>query len=148
MGTQVEQTTRRKDMGYMTDGLTFNVLRAANQRRLPTFKNAKGGPAHEKPDGSDWKLSAWSNASFGELGEAANLIKKIERGDFTLDEARDKLADELADAVTYIDLLAARAGINLGQAVIRKFNVVSKRVDSDISIREDGSDWYYNKDLR
>ena len=41
-------------MGYMTDGLSFNVLRAANTRRMPQFKNAKGEPAHEKEDGSDW----------------------------------------------------------------------------------------------
>lgn len=140
---QVESTNRRAAMGYMTDGLTFNVLRAANQRRLPTFKNAKGGPAHEKPDGSDWKLSAWSNAAFGELGEAANIVKKIERGDFTLEEVRDRLASELADVVTYLDIYAAQAGIDLGKATIDKFNEVSKRVDSAVHIREDGSDWYY-----
>ncbi len=75
-------------MGYMTDGLTFNTLRGANRARLPQFKNRRGEPAHSEPDGSDWKLSAWCNAVTGELGELANLIKKIERGDMTLDEAR------------------------------------------------------------
>ena len=64
-------------MGYMTDGLTFNALRGANRARLPQFKNGKGEPAHSKPDGSDWCLAQWCNAVTGELGEAANLIKKI-----------------------------------------------------------------------
>jgi hypothetical protein len=55
----------------MADTLTFAELRTANMARLPQFKNAKGEPAHSKPDGSDWLLSAWCNATLGELGEAA-----------------------------------------------------------------------------
>ena len=114
--------------------LTFAQLRDANRRRLPQFKNRKGEPAHSKPDGSDWKLSAWSNAILGELGEAANIIKKIERGDFTLDEARPLLAKEFADAATYLDLAAQQAGIDLGTAVVEKFNEVSERVGSDVRL--------------
>lgn len=130
-------------MGYLTDGLTFNTLREANKRRLPTFKNAQGDPAHSEPDGSDWALSAWCNAVTGELGEAANLIKKIERGDITLDMAREDLAKEFADVVTYLDLLAFRAGVDLGLATIDKFNEVSRRVGSPVRILEDGSDYVF-----
>ena len=72
----------------MNQTMTFAALRAANVARLPRFKNRKGEPAHSQPDGSDWALSTWSNAVLGELGELANLIKKVERGDLTLDEAR------------------------------------------------------------
>lgn len=128
-------------MGYMTDGLTFNTLRGANIARLPQFKNRKGEPAHSTLDGSDWKLSAWCNAVTGELGEAANIIKKIERGDMTLDEAREDLAKEFADIVTYLDILAMRAGVDLGEATVNKFNEVSKRVGSSIRISAD--DWYF-----
>lgn len=127
-------------MGYMTDGLTFNVLRGANMARLPEFKNSKGLPAHSEKDGSDWKLSAWCNAVCGELGEAANLIKKVERGDLSLEEAREDLAKEFADIVTYLDILAMRAGVDLGKATMNKFNEVSKRVGSTIRISE--FDWY------
>jgi len=130
-------------MGYMTDGLTFNVLRQSNNKRMPHFKNSKGEPAHAKPDGSDWKLSAWSNAVAGEVGESANIIKKIERGDLTLDEARDTLAAELADIATYLDILAKQAGIDLGRAIITKFNTVSTRIGSPVRIKEDGSDYQY-----
>lgn len=125
----------------MTNGLTFNTLREANKARLPTFKNAQGKLAHSEQDGSDWSLSQWSNAVLGELGEAANLIKKIERGDFTLEETREELAKEFADVMTYLDLLAMRAGVDLGRATMDKFNEVSDRVGSPVKLRAD--DWYY-----
>lgn len=127
-------------MSYGTNGLTFNTLRGANTARLPEFKNRRGEPAHSEPDGSDWKLSAWCNAVTGELGELANLIKKIERGDMTLDEARQDVADELADVVTYLDILAFRCGVDLGRATMEKFNRVSERVGSAVWV--DADDWH------
>lgn len=114
--------------------MDFSTLRNANLRRLPQFKNSKGEPAHSQPDGSDWSLAEWCNAVTGELGEAANLIKKVQRGDYTLDEARQDLADEFADIVTYLDILAMRAGVDLGEAVRNKFNLVSTRVGADVFI--------------
>lgn len=114
--------------------LRFGTLRRANSMRLPQFKNPKGEPAHKEPDGSDWALSAWCNAVCGELGEAANLIKKIEGGYFTLEEKREELGKEFADIVTYLDILAARAGVDLGEAVAMKFNEVSERVGSTVRI--------------
>jgi NTP pyrophosphatase (non-canonical NTP hydrolase) len=120
-------------------GTTFKVLRAANVARIPLFKNAKGERAHDKEDGSDWKLSAWSNATLGELGEAANLIKKVERGDLTLDQAREALAKEFADVVIYLDILAMQAGVDLGLAVREKFNEVSERVGAPVRIGNGGT---------
>lgn len=114
--------------------LTFNALRRANILRLPQFKNPKGERAHSTDDGSDWALSAWCNAVCGELGEAANLVKKVERGDFTLEEARESLGKEFADIVTYLDILAMRAGVDLGEATIAKFNEVSVRVGSTVRL--------------
>lgn len=125
-------------MGYMTDGLTFNNLRGANLARLPQFKNSKGQPAHEKEDGSDWSLGEWCTAVAGELGEAANIIKKVKRGDISLEDARESLANEFADIVTYLDILAFQAGINLGEATMKKFNEVSKRVQSNIRLDAEG----------
>ena len=110
--------------------LSFDTLRLANVARLPHFKDSHGRPAHLKPDGSDWSLGEWACAVLGELGEAANIIKKINRGDLTLDMPSDKraLADELADTLIYLDILAFRAGIDLGQAVVAKWNRTSERV--------------------
>lgn len=115
-------------------GLSLNALRGANVARLPTFKNSKGEPAHSEPDGSDWALSTWSNAVLGELGEAANLIKKVERGDISLEDARPELAKEFADVLTYLDILAFRAGVLLGQATVEKFNEVSRGVGSPVRL--------------
>lgn len=114
--------------------MTFATLREANIVRLPRFKNKKGLPAHSKPDGSDWALSTWCNAVLGELGELANLIKKVERGDLTLDEAREAAGKECADVATYLDILAFRLGVDLGQTTMDKFNEVSHRVGAGVFI--------------
>lgn len=118
--------------------LSFNALRAANTNRLPEFKNSKGETAHTISDGSDWSLGEWMNAVMGELGEAANIVKKVRRGDLTLAEAKAALADEFADVVTYLDIAAYQAGIDLGEATTSKFNRVSERVGCNIRLHEHG----------
>jgi NTP pyrophosphatase (non-canonical NTP hydrolase) len=135
--------------------LSFETLRKANRLRLPQFKNSKGGLAHDKHDGSDWTPAQWLQAVVGELGEFANIRKKFERGDLSFDEYRVAARKELADVATYLDILSMRAldyefrdkapwvrepwhvdssGIDLGDAVRDKFNEVSKRVGSNVSI--------------
>lgn len=114
--------------------LTFDALRAANCARLPEYRNKLGRRCHSNADGSDWALSAWSNAVLGELGELANIIKKIERGDFPQAEVQQPLADELADVQTYLDILAYRCGVDLGAATMDKFNRVSERVGSVVRL--------------
>jgi NTP pyrophosphatase (non-canonical NTP hydrolase) len=94
--------------------LTFAELRDANRDRC-------GGSFHPL---ESWSLSDWATALAGEVGEACNLIKKGRRGEPI---ERAALADELADAVIYLDLLAARLGLDLARAVAHKFNVVSDR---------------------
>lgn len=160
-------------MGFLTNGLSFNTLRSANLARLPLFKSAAGEPAHSEQDGSDWSVAEWFMATAGELGELGNLLKKVVRGDLemTLEqviEARDTtkihlpeenqtsrtdrpseavkvmLADELADVVIYLDLLAHRLGIDLGGAVMRKWNKTSRKNRVPISISAD--DWRFTDD--
>lgn len=108
-----------------------------NLERLQHFKNAKGELAHSSADGSDWSLNDWFTALAGETGEAGNLFKKIRRGDFTLEEIHDELADELADIITYLVILSARAGINLEEATINKWNKVSDKIDYPVHITND-----------
>lgn len=102
----------------MTD-ITFNDLSNANARRC----NESFNPVEA------WSPCDWMTAACGELGEAANLIKKRRRGE---DIDTEAIAHELADAVIYIDLLAARLGISLSRAVREKFNIVSARIGSDV----------------
>jgi hypothetical protein len=131
-----------------THDLTFSSLRRANLLRLPQFKNPHGELAHSKPDGSDWSPSQWLQAVVGELGEYANVRKKLERGDITLEQFSVLAAKELADVQIYLSLLAMRAldtpdlphphGIDLGEATRQKFNEVSCRVGSDVYIDSEG----------
>lgn len=88
----------------------------------------------------EWNASDWGNALAGEVGEACNIAKKLRRAESNPDIAAtvslDDLAKELADVVAYADLMAARFGIDLGLAVVKKFNEVSDRVNSPYKLPE------------
>lgn len=99
--------------------LTFARLQAINQARN---KTAFGQCA-------DWSINDWMTAIAGEVGEAANIAKKIRRGD-PPPNAEYELAQELADVVLYCDLLMTKLGGNLGEEITQKFNEVSQRVES------------------
>ena len=101
--------------------LTFGRLRAANVGRC----NNSFEPIES------WSEGDWGLAMAGEAGETCNLLKKRRRGE---DIPLEDVADEIADMVIYADLLAARMGINLEEAVIRKYNTVSDRVGSDFRL--------------
>lgn len=84
---------------------------------------------------SSWSLSDWMTATVGELGEAANVAKKLNRvrdgipgNAETEAELRAALADELADAFIYLDLLAQSQGIFLAEAVDIKFSKTSTKI--------------------
>lgn len=126
--------------------LTFRQLRRANLKRLPLFKSRSGAVAHSKPDGSDWNLMQWACAVAGEVGEACNMAKKIERGDFATAADRVKamreFAKELADVVIYADIAAYQVGEFLDEVVEEKFNEVSVRIGEPwLKIRGNGCDW-------
>lgn len=106
------------------------VFSEQNERRcVETFHPVK-----------DWTPTDWMTAVAGEVGEAANLIKKARRSNYEkLDDAepgfrsqREEIARELADAVTYIDLLATALDIDLAYWLREKFNEVSDRVGSSV----------------
>jgi len=121
---------------YTSPDLTLATLEAANMARLPQFKNGKGLIAHSKADGSDWSPLEWCGAILGELGELANLLKKVKRGDVTMEQAQQAIADELADVQTYLSITARQCGVNLGEATISKFNRVSIRVGCGVRIMD------------
>lgn len=128
-------------MSYLTNGLSFRTLRAANKQRIPQFRDAQGRRCHTEEDGSDWSPAEWLQATVGELGELANLLKKVNRGDFTLEEAMPEIRKEFADVVIYFDIMALQFDIDLGEAVRCKFNEVSERVGAAVFIGTD-DDWH------
>lgn len=82
-----------------------------------------------------WSLSDWFTAALGELGEAANIAKKLNRvrdgipgNKETPEELQAALKHEIADAFIYLDLLAQAGGFQLEDAVIEKFNITSAKI--------------------
>ena len=113
----------KEDAAQAPATLTFGDLRTANLAR----RGAWGGAV--------WDLPRWGNALAGEVGELCNVIKKIDRGDFTLESARAQVAHEAADVLTYLDLLTFYAGVSLEDAAVEKWNEVSRRVGSFIRLK-------------
>lgn len=83
-----------------------------------------------------WTGADWATALGGECGEALNVVKKLRRvealgqpGKFDppQEELRRMLADECADVLLYLDLLADHYGIDLAAATVAKFNTTSER---------------------
>lgn len=96
------------------------------------FRNANLARCIEKFHKVDeWSETDWATALAGEVGELCNLIKKRRRGEKI---AIADVAAEMGDVFAYLDLLATRMGISLPEAVTDKFNAVSRRVGSDITV--------------
>lgn len=82
-----------------------------------------------------WSLSDWMTATMGELGEAANYVKKLNRvrdgvrgNDKAEAELRQGLAKEIADTFIYLDLMAQAAGLSLEEIVQDKFGETSMKI--------------------
>jgi NTP pyrophosphatase (non-canonical NTP hydrolase) len=49
----------------------------------------------------------------GELGEFANILKKVRRGDFSLSSVKDELDEELVDVFIYLIKIAGQFNVDL-----------------------------------
>lgn len=82
-----------------------------------------------------WSGSDWATALAGETGEVCNVVKKLNRADVGApsikDPPRDELVHELgreiADVITYANILAQRYDVDVAEACVEKFNEVSLR---------------------
>jgi len=111
---------------YVTPALKqLDNLRQANRKR-----NAESFEGCE-----EWSPMQWGCALAGEVGELCNLLKKQERDG---DVAPFEIADEIADVLTCLDLLADQQGIDLWSAVRRKFNRRSIKLLSEVFLDEPG----------
>jgi NTP pyrophosphatase (non-canonical NTP hydrolase) len=74
-----------------------------------------------------WSIDDWFVAVGGELGEALNIVKKLNRDRDGIggnakphEQLIEELGDELADAVIYLDLFLARVGTSFEQLSMDK----------------------------
>lgn len=108
--------------------LTFDEFSQANRARS------------ESPQGFDHKLKDWSTSDWfvalmGEIGEAANIAKKLNRArdgvrgnKEGVAELRAKLSKELGDGYLYLDLLCQREGFTIADAAVEVFNAKSVEI--------------------
>lgn len=108
--------------------MQFKDFATFNRRRC----EAANGFNHKL---ESWSLSDWFTATLGELGEAANIAKKLNRvrdgipgNKESPEELQVALRHEIADAFIYLDLLAQSAGFQIEDAVIEKFNITSEKI--------------------
>lgn len=62
--------------------------------------------------GTASSISHHALALCGEAGEVANIVKKVERGSISLDEARAHLGEEAVDVLIYLCCLFAELGVD------------------------------------
>ena len=63
----------------------------------------------------------------GEVGEIANIVKKIARGDFLLEEKKAELEEEMADVFAYLLKMAYQTDIDLETAYLAKMKKNQER---------------------
>lgn len=107
------------------DDLTFKRLNEVNEKRALEWQN--GEPTDHK-----WLEFAVIELA-GEAGEAADAVKKLLRyfkdmpGGVEPSSGIPAIADELADVVICADRVAQTLDIDLGSAVVSKFNRTSTK---------------------
>lgn len=97
----------------------------------PTLRQANVHRQIEWDRNNQITLAYRGNELAGEVGEACNIIKKLERERLGIKGSRatvEQLAEELADVVICADLIAMHTGIDLEEAIVAKFNATSKKV--------------------
>lgn len=105
--------------------MTFGQFSEANRARC------------ESPQGfnhplTGWSSSDWMTALVGEVGEAANVVKKLNRyrdgvpgNKVSEQDLRDQLRRELGDVFVYLDLMAQSLGFTIADAATEVFNTKS-----------------------
>lgn len=93
--------------------ISFDELRRKNIERCPHY----GYPVEERTP------IEWLDRLYDEVLELSHAVESHNKQD---------IGKEIADVVTFCDLLATRYGFNLGDLVLDKFNEISQRVGSDV----------------
>jgi len=101
----------------------------------PSWK-ATGAEIHRRYVAGKWELYGQEDAHYlalslaGEVGELCNIIKKMWRDGPQHDQQVEEVHKELADARSFLELLAMAFNCDLDQAVVRKYEEVRMRLDN------------------
>lgn len=114
--------------------MTFGQFSEANRARCESpqgFKHPLNG----------WSTSDWITATMGELGEAANVVKKLNRyrdgvpgNKVSEAELRDQLRKEIGDVFVYLDLMAQSLGFSIADAAAEVFNAKSAEIGYPVKL--------------
>jgi NTP pyrophosphatase (non-canonical NTP hydrolase) len=114
--------------------MTFGQFSEANRARC----ESRHGFNHPL-DG--WSTSDWMTAMVGEVGEAANVVKKLNRvrdgvpgNKVSPDELRAQLRKELGDVFVYLDLMCQSLGFNIADAAAEVFNAKSAEIGYPVAL--------------
>jgi NTP pyrophosphatase (non-canonical NTP hydrolase) len=121
----------------MDTKLTLSELMAV-QHQFDSEHASQGRPWSEKIGEKNVQiLLELTVALSGELGEFANIVKSIARGDYGLEDAKGRLSNELADVFIYVVKLADQLGIDLERAFLEKVELNKERFRKYESKREE-----------
>ena len=104
--------------------ISFDELRQKNIDRCPHY----GYPVEGRTP-MEWLDRLWD--------EVLELCDVVELHNTGFDTPKEDIGKEIADVVTFCDLLATRYGFNLGKLVLDKFNEISERVGSDVEMKRE-----------
>ena len=65
----------------------------------------------------------------GEFGEFSNLVKKVKRGDFSLDEIREQMNEEFIDIFIYLVKIANQLNIDMEKEYLTKMKKNEKKFE-------------------
>ncbi len=100
--------------------LTFKDFQELNAKRC--------SEAYHKVDENAWPIQNWCLAIAGESGELCNLVKKVIRGDFPLEQVKKEILDELADVIIYCDLAITHLREDTAEVIMDKFDKTSEKI--------------------
>lgn len=63
----------------------------------------------------------------GELGEFSNILKKVTRGDFSLEDVKGDLDEELIDVFIYLIKISNQFNVDLEEGYLKKLEKNKKR---------------------
>ncbi len=115
---------KAKKATYVIDTKPFEIITDAMVTRSNEFS-----------DCAVWTETDWGCALAGEVGELCNMLKKRLRNKKNV--SVKECGKEMADTLAYLFLISEKMGVDLGKALIDKFNEVSKRRNCNMRMVQD-----------